>query len=175
MQPTDGTLEQVIRSHYGADLLPYPADLLDALGFEPTTWAFLHTCGLPAQIADGTELIITTSRHLVALGERSDELSLCLFGESEFGEWVCERQTGHVYLLDEGVAHFINSHIAALLIFCALYRTMHIDQPYARESPSIYRKRAADLRAAFRAYDPRAATRSVLWVVRLEEVRNGII
>jgi len=168
--------ETEISPFYGSDLVPYPIDELRVLAMEPTTATFLHACGLPALLTDGSELVITTSKHLSLLPQEDGRSPLYLFGTSEFCLWTIEQQSGWIYVVDDdSVAHFINSHIAALIVFCILYRNIHVSQPYTRESDSIYKKRATELRKAFRQYDARAVTHSMLWTTKIEEVRNGVV
>ena len=58
--------ETEIRRFYGSDLVPYPIDELSELDIEPTTARFLHSCGLPALLTDGSELVVTTLSTLLS-------------------------------------------------------------------------------------------------------------
>jgi hypothetical protein len=86
--------ETEIRRFYGSDLVIYPIDELSVLDIEPTTARFLHTCGLPTLLTDGSELVLTTLRHLSPLFQGDVGSPLYLFGASEFGLWTFEQKSG---------------------------------------------------------------------------------
>jgi hypothetical protein len=171
------SVESTIIDYYGPQLAPFGPVHREFPDVEDTTAMFLENIGLPKTITDGTELQIETTGSLSrrTFSKRTHP-NLYVFGSSHFDSFAIAPTSGQVLLIDDDEnLHFINSHVKYLLLFCILYNKIHIQRPYEVESDAIYRKRAREIREEFYKFDKKAAQKSVAWLEKLEEVRNGII